>query len=47
MVTIKIIIIINMLGALDEFCTMLVPSMHCSMILFFVFFMVIIVEVHS
>ncbi len=23
-----------MLGAMDEFCTMLVPSMHCSMIFF-------------
>ncbi len=33
-----------MLGAMDEFCTMLVPSMHCSMIFFFY---VTIVEVHK
>ncbi len=33
-----------MLGAMDEFCTMLVPSMHCSII---IFFMVTIVEVHK
>ncbi len=38
-----------MLGAMDEFCTMLVPSMHCSMIfiIFFVCLMVTIVEVHK
>ncbi len=37
-----------MLGAMDEFCTMLVPSMHCSMIYFFFgFLMVTIVEVHK
>ncbi len=36
-----------MLGAMDEFCTMLVPSMHCSMILFIYFLMVTIVEVHK
>ncbi len=30
-----------MLGAMDEFCTMLVPSMHAY------FFMVTIVEVHK
>ncbi len=30
-----------MLGAMDEFCTMLVPSMHCSMIFFiFLFFFI-------
>ncbi len=34
-----------MLGAMDEFCTMLVPSMHCSKIFFFL--MVTIVEVHT
>ncbi len=38
-----------MLGAMDEFCTMLVPSMHCSMIFFVCLFclMVTIVEVHK
>ncbi len=35
-----------MLGAMDEFCTMLVPRMHCSMI-FLIFLMVTIVEVHK
>ncbi len=35
-----------MLGAMDEFCTMLVPSMNCSMI-YFIFLMVTIVEVHK
>ncbi len=36
-----------MLGAMDEFCTMLVPSMDCSMIFYFYFLMVTIVEVHT
>ncbi len=36
-----------MLGAMDEFCTMLVPSMHCSMIFLIYFLMVTIVEVHK
>ncbi len=38
-----------MLGAMDEFCTMLVPSMHCNMIIIIIFFflMVTIVEVHK
>ncbi len=38
-----------MLGAMDEFCTMLVPSMHCSMSFFVSLFclMVTIVEVHK
>ncbi len=35
-----------MLGAMDEFCTVLVPSMHCNMIII-LFLLVTIVEVHK